>query len=116
VTIKTIYVLLPNEGTDVWAPVSAERLREGTYRIVDCLGEDHDHDHEGFVVLSVHPNSKPRTIVDIQPARRQRNRKLCPALSHFPCSVVASVIVELFRVPFMCAAPPWLLILMFCKA
>jgi len=37
---QTIYVYLPDEGTDVWAPVDAEHVRDDVYRIVDCRGED----------------------------------------------------------------------------
>jgi hypothetical protein len=40
VATETIYVLLPNEGTVVWAPVSAEHVRDNIYRITDCRGED----------------------------------------------------------------------------
>jgi hypothetical protein len=36
----TIYVYLPQEKVDVWAPVSAEYVRDDIYRIVDCRGED----------------------------------------------------------------------------
>lgn len=39
-TETIIYVYLPWEGVDVWAPVSAEHLHDDVYRIVDCLGED----------------------------------------------------------------------------
>jgi hypothetical protein len=38
----TIYVYLPSEGTDVWAPVDAEHLGNDVYRITDCRGEDND--------------------------------------------------------------------------
>jgi hypothetical protein len=38
--VQTIYVYLPNEGTDVWAPVDAEHVRAEIYRILDCRGED----------------------------------------------------------------------------
>ena len=36
----TIYVHLPRENVDVWAPVSAEYVRDNIYRIVDCRGEE----------------------------------------------------------------------------
>ena len=36
----TIYVYLPEEAVDVWAPVTAERIRDDVYRILDCRGED----------------------------------------------------------------------------
>jgi hypothetical protein len=36
----TIYIHLPQEPVDVWAPVSAEHVRDDIYRIVDCRGED----------------------------------------------------------------------------
>lgn len=32
---ETIYIPLEDEGTDVWRPVRAERIRDGSYRIVD---------------------------------------------------------------------------------
>ena len=38
----TIYVYLPNEGTDVWAPVDAEHLGHDVYRITHCRGADED--------------------------------------------------------------------------
>jgi len=37
---ETIYVYLPNEAVDVWAPVDAEHVRDDLYRILDCRGED----------------------------------------------------------------------------
>ncbi|MGD0866062.1 MAG: hypothetical protein ABSA49_10960 [Rhizomicrobium sp.] len=37
---ETIYVYLLNEGTDAWVPVSAERVRDNVFRIIDCGGED----------------------------------------------------------------------------
>jgi len=37
---ETIYVYLPHEATDVWAPVDAEHVRDDVYRILDCRGED----------------------------------------------------------------------------
>jgi hypothetical protein len=36
----TIYVYLPQENVDVWAPVTAEHIRDDVYRILDCRGED----------------------------------------------------------------------------
>jgi hypothetical protein len=39
-TAQTIYVYLPDEAVDVWAPVDAERVKDDIYRIVDCRGED----------------------------------------------------------------------------
>jgi hypothetical protein len=36
----TIFVELLEEGTECWRPVSAERLSEDTYRIVDAVPED----------------------------------------------------------------------------
>jgi hypothetical protein len=35
----TIYVYLPQENVDVWAPVDAEHICDDVYRIVDCRGE-----------------------------------------------------------------------------
>jgi hypothetical protein len=37
---EIIYVYLPEEAVDVWAPVDAEHVRDNIYRIVDCRGED----------------------------------------------------------------------------
>ena len=36
----TIYVALLNEGTDCWRPVTAERVSEGLFQIVDSQPED----------------------------------------------------------------------------
>jgi hypothetical protein len=38
----TIYVYLPQEQVDVWAPVDAEHLHDDIYRVVDCRGEDEE--------------------------------------------------------------------------
>ena len=38
--MRTIYIYLPEEMVDVWAPVDAEHIRDDIYRIVDCRGED----------------------------------------------------------------------------
>jgi hypothetical protein len=38
--METIYVYLPNEAVDVWAPVDADHVQDEIYRIVDCRGED----------------------------------------------------------------------------
>jgi hypothetical protein len=55
--METIYVFLPNEGTDVWAPVDAERVREGIYRIVDCRREDDEVQfRKGTLVRCRHQN------------------------------------------------------------
>ncbi len=35
---EIIYVYLPNEAVDVWAPVDAEHVRDDLYRIPDCRG------------------------------------------------------------------------------
>jgi hypothetical protein len=37
---ETIYVYLPHEAVDVWAPVDAEHIGDDLYRILDCRGED----------------------------------------------------------------------------
>lgn len=37
---ETIYVYLPNEAVDVWAPAGAEHIQDDIYRILDCRGED----------------------------------------------------------------------------
>jgi len=37
---ETIYVFLPNEGTDVWAPVDADHIHTDVYRITNGRGED----------------------------------------------------------------------------
>jgi hypothetical protein len=39
-TAQTIYIYLPAEAVDVWAPVDAEHVRDDIYRILDCRGED----------------------------------------------------------------------------
>jgi hypothetical protein len=36
----TIYVSLPREAVEVWAPVDAEFIRDDLYKIEDCRGED----------------------------------------------------------------------------
>src|SRR5208282_4572064 len=36
--IESIYVYLPDEAVDVWAPVDAEHVCDDCYRIVDCRG------------------------------------------------------------------------------
>lgn len=36
---QTIYVYLDGEGTDVWAPMDAELVRDNVYRITDDHGE-----------------------------------------------------------------------------
>jgi hypothetical protein len=40
--VEPIYVYLPDEAVDVWAPVGAEHVRDDVYRIVDCRGEDEE--------------------------------------------------------------------------
>lgn len=40
----TIYMPLLDEGTDVWAPVEAEDLKSGRYRIVGATPEDQQWD------------------------------------------------------------------------
>jgi hypothetical protein len=40
VTATTIYVYLPDEGTDVWAPADAEHVHDDVYRIVSDRGEE----------------------------------------------------------------------------
>jgi len=49
---ETIYMPLLDEGTDVWAPVQAERLSSGRYRV---LGPMPDHEtwqfEPGCIVL-----------------------------------------------------------------
>jgi|HubBroStandDraft_1064217.scaffolds.fasta_scaffold2398114_1 hypothetical protein len=37
---ETIFVFMPNEATDAWAPVDAEHVGDDLYRILDCRGED----------------------------------------------------------------------------
>ena len=37
---QIIYVYLPEEAVDVWAPVDAELILDNVYRILDCRGED----------------------------------------------------------------------------
>ncbi len=37
---ETIYVFLPNEAVDVWAPVDAQHVWDDLYRITNCRGED----------------------------------------------------------------------------
>ncbi|MFO1083912.1 MAG: hypothetical protein U1E21_05090 [Reyranellaceae bacterium] len=37
---EVVYVRLPAEAVEVYAPVDAEYVRDGVYRIVDCRGED----------------------------------------------------------------------------
>ncbi len=39
---ETIYVPLLNEGTPVWRPVAAERLRDGTFRILTEMPDDEE--------------------------------------------------------------------------
>jgi hypothetical protein len=38
--METIFVFLPQEAVAVWAPVDAQALGDGIYRILDCRGED----------------------------------------------------------------------------
>ena len=40
--MPTIYVYLPQEQVDVWAPVDAEHLYDDIYRVIDCRGEDEE--------------------------------------------------------------------------
>lgn len=35
-----IYVYLPGEAVDAWAPVDAEHVGDDLYRIIDCRDED----------------------------------------------------------------------------
>ena len=37
---EAIYVYLPDEAIDVWAPVDAEHVHGDVFRIVNCRGED----------------------------------------------------------------------------
>src|SRR5579863_4231389 len=37
---ETIYVFLPHERVEAWAPVDAEHVCHDVYRIIDCRGED----------------------------------------------------------------------------
>lgn len=39
-TPETIFVYLHDEGTDVWAPMDAEFVREDIYRITNDRGEN----------------------------------------------------------------------------
>ncbi|KKM00992.1 hypothetical protein LCGC14_1798900 [marine sediment metagenome] len=50
--LETIYVYLENEGTDVWRPVKAERLRVDVYRIVSP-NEDPDDEQWQFKTADV---------------------------------------------------------------
>jgi hypothetical protein len=38
--IETIYIPLLNEGTDVWKPVSAERMSDGTFRVCGPIPDE----------------------------------------------------------------------------
>jgi hypothetical protein len=38
--MTTLYMLLLNEGTDVWRPISAESVGAGTFRILGPLPND----------------------------------------------------------------------------
>jgi hypothetical protein len=37
---ETIYVFLPQERVEAWAPVDAQHVCDDVYRIIDCRGED----------------------------------------------------------------------------
>jgi hypothetical protein len=39
---ETIYMPLLNDGTDVWAPVLAEQIGEGRYRVLGPMPEDQE--------------------------------------------------------------------------
>jgi hypothetical protein len=39
---SAIYVFLPREAVDVWAPVDAKHVRDDIYEIVNCRGEDEE--------------------------------------------------------------------------
>lgn len=48
-TIDIIYVRLLDEGTDVWRPVKAMKVREGIYRIVGSDGRLYTDEHWEFL-------------------------------------------------------------------
>jgi len=52
--LDTIYVALLNEGTRVWAPVDAERVRDDVWRILNCRGEDETEFPAGSLVWRRH--------------------------------------------------------------
>ena len=35
-SLESVYVLLPRQAVRVWAPVEAEQVGDGVYRILDC--------------------------------------------------------------------------------
>lgn len=39
---QTIYVALLNERTDVWRPVSADRLNDGAFRVLGPIPDDEE--------------------------------------------------------------------------
>ena len=50
---RTVYVKLLDEGVDVWRPVTAEVLRDGTYRLEPTEGYDPEDEQWEFLPGSV---------------------------------------------------------------
>jgi hypothetical protein len=53
-TTQTIYMSLLDEGTDCWAPVQAEQLDDGRFRVIGPMPEDQLWRY------------RPGTIVDVE--------------------------------------------------
>ena len=52
---ESIYVALPHKATSAWAPVFAEQIRDGVYRITDCRGEDAEVQFGKGVIVRCRP-------------------------------------------------------------
>ncbi len=55
--IETIFVRLLDEGTDVWRPVSVERIGDSCFRLVGPMPQDEQRQFEPDVFVAVAPRS-----------------------------------------------------------
>jgi hypothetical protein len=51
--VETIYVYLLDEGTDAWAPVQAQSLGDGRFRLIGSMPEDQEWQFAPGAVVNV---------------------------------------------------------------
>jgi hypothetical protein len=62
-TTETIFVYLRDEGTPVWAPMDAEFVRDGVYRITNDRGENGQFQIGDFVKCQLQKLSGSECLV-----------------------------------------------------
>ena len=55
--VQTIYMPLLNEGTEVWAPVQAERIGSGGFRVLGPMPDDQEWTFPPDAVVEVQPRT-----------------------------------------------------------